>query len=150
MDTWSGMFWLFISLFTIIHSRKFGLGNLHNPGPGFFFFWGGIFLGFFSLVVLISALRPQKEDLENEGRMIRRVDWRKIISVLIALFAYGQMFEKIGFIISTFLLMVFLVRFIGAKKWYVAVLFASCTSLLSYVLFVLWLQTQLPKGILRL
>ena len=149
LDIWSSLFWLFISAFTIIHSRQYGLGNLHNPGPGFFFFWGGIFLGCFSMAVLISAIRPQKEDdIESQGRMFNSVDWRKLISALFALIAYGLFFEKLGFILSTFFLMSFLMRYIGAKKWRVAVLFALCTSLLSYALFQLWLQTQLPKGLL--
>lgn len=148
LDFWSSIFWLIISSFISLYSHKLGLGSLSKPGPGFFFFWGGVTFGILSIIVLISAVKSKKEDqTESDGQVFRDVNWIKVISVVISIILYEIILERLGFLISTFLLMAFLLYSIGSKRWYVVVFFACVSSFLSYSFFVLLLKIRLPKGL---
>ena len=148
-DIWSGIFWLLLSVYISTHSLKLGLGSLHNPGPGFLFFWCGVTLGGLSMIVLVSAFPIGKTNAgERRKGEFENVNWIKVISVILGMTAYALILEKLGFLISTALLIGFLLRSIEAKRWYVVVFVALASSFLSYALFDLWLHTRLPKGFL--
>lgn len=149
LDIGSSIFWLMISIYICIHSIRLSLGNVHNPGPGFLFFWSGTVLGILSIVVLLTALTTKRRDtIENQEKIFENVNWMKIIFTLISLVAYAILLENLGFLISTFLFITFLLTSIGAKKFYLVILVALVSTFLSYALFELWLHTRLPKGIL--
>ena len=65
-----------------------------------------------------------------------------------ALFAFAFLFEHLGYIITTFLLIAFLLRAIEPQKWWVVILVAFLCSLVSFLVFGLLLNIQLPPGIL--
>ena len=73
--------------------------------------------------------------------------WGKIIYILGALSLYAFFLEFLGYLISTFLLMFFLFRAVEKQKWPVVILGSLSTSLLTYGLFKIWLQVQLPVGL---
>lgn len=145
LDIGSSIFWLVFSAFVSIHSLSLGLGNLREPGPGFLFFWCGVVMAILSVGVLVPALIRRASKGGHED-VFGNVNWKKVITVLAAIILYGIAFERLGYLISTFLLVFFLLAAIGAKRWYVVLLVASASSFLSYVLFDLWLQVRLPKG----
>jgi putative tricarboxylic transport membrane protein len=146
LDRWSSLFWLAIAIAVCIRSYLLGLGSLHNPGPGFLFFWCGVILAGLSLLVLWPALKGPKE--ENEDKIFRNVNWWKIAAVVLGLTVYGMIFEWAGFLVSTALFIGFLLLSIEAKKWYVVVSIALASSGLTYLLFEIILQTRLPRGFL--
>jgi putative tricarboxylic transport membrane protein len=74
--------------------------------------------------------------------------WKKNLLVLAALFLYVFLLEILGYMISTFLLMLFLFRAIKAQSWVVLIAGSVFTSLSTYFLFKFWLQVQFPVGIL--
>jgi len=47
-DLVSGLFWLAVAIFAAVQGLALKLGSLHQPGPGFFPFWGGVVLGLLS------------------------------------------------------------------------------------------------------
>ena len=65
-----------------------------------------------------------------------------------ALFAFAFLFEFLGYMISTFLLIAFLSLAIGSQKWWLAILAAFISSVVSYLIFGLLLGASLPAGIL--
>jgi putative tricarboxylic transport membrane protein len=133
---------------TCIHSYKLGLGRFHDPGPGFLFFWSGVVLGVLSIMILLRALKKQKEDsIESEGNIFGNVKWIKIISVIVSLVIYGLILEWLGFLVSTIFFISFLLRSTESKKWYIIVFVSIVSAFLSYALFELCLQARLPKGI---
>ncbi len=148
LDIESSIFWLVISGYVCVRSTKLGLGNVHNPGPGFLFFWSGVVLGVLSIIVMCTSLRKMKEDAQDHEMPFGNVNWPKVISVIGSLMVYGLIIEWLGFLISTILLMGFLLSSIEAKKWYIVIGVSLATAFLSYALFELWLHTRLPKGIL--
>ena len=59
-DLISSVFWLAIAIFFSIEGfTHLKLGTLHQPGPGFFPFWGGVVLGLLSLVLLLTHSRTE-------------------------------------------------------------------------------------------
>ena len=76
------------------------------------------------------------------------VRWGKIGLILLCLMVYGLVLAKIGFVLSTFLLVVALLKMIERKRWTVAVVCGAAVALGTYAVFELWLQARLPRGLL--
>jgi putative tricarboxylic transport membrane protein len=148
-DRISGSFWFLFSVFISYESYKLGLGSLHQPGPGFLFFWTGIIVASLALLIITMSLRNPSPD-EVPEQAFGRANVRKVVLVLISLFVYALLMEWLGFFIVTLLLFILLLGVIEKKNWWFAILVSLAVTLLSYLLFELGLQSQLPKGILGL
>ncbi len=144
-DRISGIFWLCFAVLATIESYRWGLGTLHKPGPGFLFFWVNIVLGIMSLVVLIRAWVSQKEEGPQHA-IFGTQNVLKIVSVLASLFIYVLLMESVGFIPVTLLLFIFLLGIVEKKKWYYTAFVSILVTVISYLIFETWLQSQLPKG----
>jgi len=147
-DRASGLFWLIFSVFVSYQSYRLGLGTLHQPGPGFLFFWTGIVTAILSLIVVLMSLKkpsPEgaQELLLGKGRVA------KIVLVLLSLFLYALLMERLGFLTVTLLFFIFLLGVIERKRWSFAVLVSLIVTAASYLVFETALQSQLPKGLLE-
>jgi phosphatidylglycerophosphate synthase len=120
---------------------------LHKPGPGFLFFWVNIVLGIMSLIVLIRAWAGKKEE-GPQPAIFGRQNVAKIIFVLISLFLYALLMETVGFIPITLLLFIYLLGIIEKKRWFYTIFVSVVVTVISYLIFETWLQSQLPKGLL--
>jgi putative tricarboxylic transport membrane protein len=145
-DHLSGFFWLAISIFVCVESTQVSLGTFHNPGPGFLPFWAGVVLGTFSIVLILTTFLNKK----GKGKlteMWKGVGWKKVILVLFSLFLYVILLPRIGYMIATFGLMIFMSGVIKRSKLWIEVVIPLITVLASYFIFNTWLGIQLPKGI---
>jgi putative tricarboxylic transport membrane protein len=147
-DRISGIFWLCFAVLTIFESYHLGLGTLHKPGPGFLFFWVNIILAIMSLIVLIRAW-VSKEEEGPHPTIFGTQNVSKIIFVMISLFLYALLMETVGFIPVTLLLFIFLLGIIEKKRWFYTIFVSIVVTLISYLIFETWLQSQLPKGLLE-
>ena len=148
-DRISGIFWLCFAVLVIIQSYHLGLGTLHKPGPGFLFFWVNIVLAIMSVIVLIRAWRSKKEE-GPQPAIFGTQNVSKIIFVMISLFLYALLMEIIGFIPVTLLLFIYLLGIVEKKKWFYTIFVSVVVTVISYLIFETWLQSQLPKGLLDL
>jgi putative tricarboxylic transport membrane protein len=146
-DRISGIFWLLFAIFVNIESYRLGLGTLHRPGPGFLFFWASIALGLMSLVILIRAWSSKKAG-EPEVSIFGKQNTLKILLVLISVFLYAIFMETVGFIPVTLLLFIFLLGIIEKKRWFLTVFVSIVVTVIAYLIFEVWLRSQLPKGFL--
>lgn len=147
-DRVSGLFWLLFSMFVSYESYKLGLGTLHQPGPGFLFFWTGIVTAILSLIVVLMSLKKPsleeaKEPIFGKGHVT------KIILVLLSLFLYALFMEWLGFLIVTLLFFIFLLGVIEKKRWLFSFSISLIVTAISYLVFETGLQSQLPKGLLE-
>lgn len=146
-DQMSGLVGLIFAIYICIESSRLSFGSFHNPGPGFLPLLVGLFLGIFSMIVFLQATLSGRSQ-EHFPPWYPRERWKRLIWVLVALFAYAICLETLGFLISTFLLLVFLFRYgMERKRWVVAIGASAMASFSSYAVFELWLRTQLPRGI---
>ena len=147
-DRISGIFWLIFALFVSIESYRLGLGTLYHPGPGFLFFWAAIVLGIMSLIILVRAWR-NRESEEARNHHFGKLNIKKMILVMISVLLYALLMEKLGFIPITFLLFIFLLGVVEKKKWFFTIFTSVLVTGLTYLIFEIWLKSQLPKGFLE-
>jgi putative tricarboxylic transport membrane protein len=146
-DLISSLFWLVFGIGVCYGGYDLDLGTLQEPGSGFIFFWVGVIMIGLSIGILIGALK--KTAVSGEFNAIwANIHWKKIMIVMAALFLYGFAFMPLGFILSTFLLLVFLFKAVEPQRWSVAILGSVVTTLTAYGVFQLWLGSQLPAGLL--
>lgn len=141
----SAVFLLLFGAIICWEARKLDMGRIVKPGPGFFPFWLGIALVIVSLALFIH-LRRRSIEKTAEG-LWQGLRWEKIFGTLGVLLLYAFSLEWLGYIIATILLMLFLFRAIEPQRWPVAIFGSIVTSLITYALFKLWLQVQLPMGL---
>jgi putative tricarboxylic transport membrane protein len=145
-DLLSGLFWLGISVFVIYMASDLGVGPFSNPGAGFVLFWSGIIFGVLSIFLVIKALRGK-----GGARLLsdswKGVKWSKVLLTVIALLLYTYFLKVLGFLITTFCLMLLLYG-LGKLKPIVVVASAFATIALTYTIFHFGLQIQFPRGIL--
>jgi putative tricarboxylic transport membrane protein len=147
-DQWSGAAFLIISACICCGSALLPYGNVHNPGPGFLPFWLGVVLGGMSIgLILQSSLRKAKGKRLRE-LLAEKVRWVKVFSTLVALILYAVLMDHIGFLITTFFLILYLIRFIDPQSWKKALGWALVGSIGAHLVFNVWLQLRLPKGFL--
>jgi len=148
-DIISSLFWMVIGAGVCYGGYDLELGTLRDPGSGFMFFWVGIIMMGLSLSLLIRAMREKSKT--GEMKLIwSEVQWKKILSVIIALFLYAYAFNTLGFIFCTTIILIFLFKAVEPQRWSVAVLGAILSTLSAYLVFQLWLGSQLPKGLLNI
>jgi putative tricarboxylic transport membrane protein len=144
-NIFAAIFFLFFSLYICFESLRIGFGSWHKPGPGFLAFWSGIVLGCLALVTMFENGKA------NEGsESSAQVSWRGRVSCFLALLAYVVLLNPLGFLLTTFLFITFLVKVVEGRGWGAAMLMGSAMALGSYGLFELCLKSQLPMGILKL
>jgi putative tricarboxylic transport membrane protein len=146
-DRISGVFWLCFAILVMTLSYRLGLGKLHQPGPGFLFFWVNFVLAVMAIIVLIKGYIEKKKEVGKQV-IFGEKHLAKILSVLGALFLYGVLMEFLGYIVATLLLLVFLFSVIEKKSWYYTAVVTILVIGISYWLFEIWLQTLLPRGVL--
>jgi putative tricarboxylic transport membrane protein len=147
-DRVSGSFWLIFSAVMSYESYKMGLGTLHQPGPGFLFFWTTVVMAILSATVVLRSLRKRPSE-EAQGPAFGRKNVTKIVLVLISLLLYALLMERLGFLIVTLIFFIFLLVVVEKKRWSFAVLVSLIVTAVSYLVFEKALQSQLPKGLLE-
>ncbi len=127
--------------FIVWQSKKLSVGSFRAPGPGFFPFCLGLLLIGIALIILVQGVRqkPEVHETIRKGR---------VILAMVALTAYPVVFEYVGYLLSTFLFMLLLLRTVERKPWWIGTGAAALITLFSYLLFKVWLGVQVPDGIL--
>ncbi len=148
-DLLAGLFWLGISVFVVIQSVKSDLGSLHTPGPGFLPFWSAVILGTLSIILIVTTSLRKK----GKGKLVdlwRGLDWNRVIWVLLSLFLYAILLPVTGYLITTFVLIAFLLCIGVRSKLWIDVGSALAITIISYIIFCTLLDVKLPKGIFGL
>ena len=114
------------------------------PESGFMPFLSGLVICSFSAITFFRALFDKSTGVE---KIWAKGNYPKVVFVISMLILYALPFETLGFIICSFLLTLILMRYVGPQTWFTSIVVAGLSSIISYLLFETWLQTQLPKGI---
>jgi hypothetical protein len=132
---------------TVLLSLKMPIGTFRMAGTGMFPLFLGILLMFLSGIFILKIFFQGKEghvkkeaSIESSGAPIQLILFLGTM-VLVTLF-----FNQLGYPLSSFLLMVALLRILGIKSWRFNLPLSFITAVVSYFLFVQWLKIPLPKG----
>jgi putative tricarboxylic transport membrane protein len=143
-DLISSALLFFVGLFTVVIAPQYDLGTASTPGAGLMPFLSGSLMCFFAVLTFLKAYRHKSGEVK---KIWADIQFKKLIFVLIILFLYALFLEKVGFLISTFLLIFLLLRSVDPRPWLMSLLGGGLTSILSYLIFETWLKAQLPRGI---
>ena len=144
----SSLVWLGLAVIICIGSLRLSLGSFQNPGPGFFPFIAGLVVGVLAATVYFQARREAASAKETKAPLWTNPGGvKKAVLTTIALLVYGVGMDYLGFLISTFIFFVFLLRTIEPQRWGLVILESLLASGISYFIFEIWLQAQLPRGI---
>lgn len=127
-------------------SLRLPFGTMRKPGVAFLPFLLSVLLAALSLTLMIQAVKKRGGDATG-GLQVGR--WKEAGLCLAALLAFALVFEWLGYVISTVLLLVFLMRAVEPVKWWLVLVIAVLSSLVTYIVFSL-LGTPLPAGLLGL
>jgi hypothetical protein len=126
-------------------SLQLPLGTLRAPGSGFFPFALGLLLvalaagEFLRLHLAKPKPAPPAPAPAADGAARRVLLFMAVVAVSTALL------QPTGYVASSFLLMLGLLRVLGSR-WSASALIAALSAAACYVLFVLWLRIPMPAG----
>lgn len=136
-----------ICLYVFYESGKWPAGELIGIGsPSFIPRGVATCLLFAAGMLLLRALRGRALVLESklEGANLRRISAAALLTG-----AYVFVVERVGFISTTFLYMLFFVLVLGERRWLRLAIFALLVPAVAYVIFSTVLHVPLPRGWFR-
>jgi len=156
-EQWLSIFWTLLGLAICFGAYRLSLGSPNDPGPGMFSFIAGAALTLLSLIqwINVALARSQAQALSSETQLSQTVEPLfanrrgaiKAAVIVVALLAYTLAMEHLGFILSTSLFIGFLLWLVEPQRWYVIVFGSVLSSLTTYLVFKVWLDTALPVGL---
>lgn len=141
-------FWIFFGCAICVLSVQLTLWDSSGPGSGCIPFIAGILIGATGLVLFVLECARGSRDRRPEGFFPNALAIRRILFILSALCFMALTVAHLGFLVSSFLAVCFLLGAIEPQKWTTTVVVALASSLGSYYLFKGLLQVPLPRGIL--
>lgn len=140
---WGGLFWLAFGIFIAFQGYDLGLGQTHEPGSGFAVFWVGLITAGLAASVVVGAIKNGSEDFASLWQGTR---WVKVGLIIVLLLVFGFLFERIGFVFCSLVLLLVLMRFVDPVPWPTALITSvGGTFGIWYVMNKL-LLIQLPNG----
>jgi hypothetical protein len=130
-----------------VGSIHLGLGTTRQPGPGFITFGASGLLGILSLIGFVRTFTGKRKSGET---LFKNILWWRVVLSGLAILAYALVIPALGYLITTFLLMLFLYFMIHEQKWYWVIISSLLSSLGSYYLFSKLLNCQFPDGLFGL
>jgi len=143
-----GIFWLLLGIIFTILATGYQIGSVTQPGPGFLPLGVGLLLIVFSLVILGQGLNSLK-NIKAVVPFSKPGGLKKVAYIVLLLLVLGFFFEEIGLLITVFLLLTLSMLVAELKSWKKIIFLGLVTTLGVYILFVLLLSQQLPRGFLR-
>ena len=149
-----GLFWTVVGVVFCAGGWEYGIFRGSIPGAGFFPFIASIVLIALSMGVSIPALWPEKTKGsrfdEGEKFFSRPDSWKRILLALAGLLFFWQGLGYLGFLLTTFFFIIFLLRFIEPQRWVTVLTTSILTTGIAYIVFNIFLKVRLPAGILKL
>jgi putative tricarboxylic transport membrane protein len=146
-DKISSLVWLVGSIAIILGSLAYPFGSWSHPGPSFLPLLCGVIMATLSLVVFGQAIiKDRVEAKRKEESSFFTARWGKLIAALLILFAYAFFLEILGFLMMTFVFMLFTLKVVEPTKWRTTLLSSVLATIVSYFLFESWLKVPMPKG----
>ncbi|MCA1011442.1 tripartite tricarboxylate transporter TctB family protein [Halobacillus halophilus] len=139
-------FLILFSIVMLISSFNLQKANLGNPyGPIYFPAGISIFMLIFSIIYLMQELKNIHKENPSIKLMLSGRTPRLICVTILFGIIYSFLFERVGFLISTFLFLGALLFFInGKRKWIVNTVVALSFSFISWYAFSELLGVSLP------
>ena len=135
-----------LGLYVMASGFDLGFGEWHEPGSGFIAVLSGGLL--FSLSVLWFGMTLLKKwGREERKKFFKEPDsFKKVLLTLLPLIGFTLILNRVGFMISSFLLLGFLLKAVEPQRWRITILLTLIVTILCVLVFQVWLKVQFPEG----
>ena len=146
-EAWPPALLTIAGLVAVNEARRLRFGAVTAPGPGLFPLVLAAGFTLVCLILLVAALRAPADTAAAEpgGAGEGGTRW-KALATLGVMLAYAFVLEPLGFVAATCGLLCFFFRVLEGMRWTVAVAASAFTSVVTYVVFKVWLYVRLPPG----
>ncbi len=132
---------------TVLLSLKMPIGTFRTAGTGMF----PLILGMLLMILsgaFVSRIffQGKEEQVKKEASIESSESPKQLILFLGTMVLVTLFFNKWGYPLSAFLLMLALLRVLGVKRWKLTLPLSLMIAVVCYFLFVQWLKIPLPKG----
>jgi putative tricarboxylic transport membrane protein len=139
-DTIAGCAFLVVGFFFVLGSQGISRSSYgSNVGPDVFPFGLGIILMLLAVIVIYQA-RRLKDNAKGKGAR----DTNRLGFLLLATIVYVFVFEMLGYVISTFLYLVFVFQVMERKRLFASIAISAFFSCFVYYIYVTVFQGTLP------
>ncbi len=141
-ELWGGLFWFAVGAFVAWQGWLLELGTLREPGSGFLFFWLGLAICGLALFIAVRGVThgPMLADLWAGAR------WGRAVLVILALIAFGLLFERIGFVVCSLALLLFIMTVVDPVPLKLSLPISAIASIGVWYVLEKVLLIQLPGG----
>ena len=143
----SALFFMSVGIFFSLYGRTVEIGTWNEPGPGFLPFWAGVTLAVMAFFLLLGSFK--RSELPLMPPFFPLADsWKRVLIAFVSLIAYVLLLNPLGFTLVTFFFIAFLIKTVFPQSWTRTLVMAVATAILTCLLFINFLETQLPLGFL--
>jgi len=146
-ETFAGVLVLAIGAAMLLGSMKFPYLLDGVPGPGFLPRWIGICLLGTGLLLTAKGIRPGVV-LQEAIQWPQASGWARVGLMLGGLAVALVLLDRLGFLLTTTLFMAVVIFCLGVRSWRMLASIPLLAAIGLYVVFAVWLQVPLPKGVL--
>jgi putative tricarboxylic transport membrane protein len=143
----AAIFFMAVGVFFGLYARSVEIGTWHEPGPGFLPFWAGVILTAMAAALFLGSY-ARKAWAARPAFFPRSDSWKRVLATFLALIVYNLLLPRLGFTLMTFLFLFGLVKFIFPQTWGRALVVSVAGSVVARLLFINFLESQLPTGFL--
>ena len=147
-DMITGVVLLVLSGYVIQDAWQMPPSMTFGPGPGFLPFWLGVVLAVFAAILFVSAWQRQATEKDSKPVFPGKQALFGIGLVLVGLAGYIFLIEILGYLVDTFLFIVFLMKVVEREKWRLTLMVAVGTTAALFIIFQFLLEIKLPSNAL--
>ena len=142
-DRWCAAFLALLALAYLLVARRYSVDTLATPGPGLMPVLAGFALLGIAIVLFATSRRvaAAREAIRAAAAPTPAI---KPLILCAALVVYAAALPRVGFVVSSFALVVVASRLMGETSWWRSVLLAVGIVTVSQLLFARWLGVPLP------
>lgn len=138
--------WFLLGVVIAVGGSRLEFGTWETPGPGFLPTLAGVALAGLAAAVVFTEWRAPRARQDVSAHVFDRWAAWRLVGTVVALFAYGLLLVPLGFVLTTLLVLGFLFRCIAGLGWVASLGSTVAATVLSYVLFSVWLKVPFPPG----
>lgn len=150
-DLFSSFCLFVLGLFIAFQAMRLSIWRESGPGEGFFPLLVAFIITGLSLLIMVRSIfliRAQKNQIRKNGKK-NTANFFGVISYIIVMALFSVLFEWIGFLITSSLFFILVLKYVEGQRMKIAILVGLTSVIVSYFLFVYFLQVPLPKGLIK-
>lgn len=140
--------WVILGLIISIWSSTFPFVTSKAAGPAVFPFACGLILILLGSVLFFQVWKQSEGKATTKPLIPHGAALKRVAMTLGGMFLSAIFLDHLGFVLTMFFLILFLLRGVQPKKWGVDLFYTSVFTLACYMIFEVLFKTELPRGFL--